>query len=319
MSTEFDVVIVAYRSRPFIESCVMKARTLAGVGDVVVVDHGDDSAGDIAHAVGARIVRDPTNPGFGTGQNRGVAVTNAPYVLLLNPDADPDPVGVAAACRGLDASPRVAAVQGVIVNRATRVPERSQGRELGPVHLLGRAIGARRLLCTAPCDPWPAASTWFPTMWCVYRARPSTWSPWLPQPCSFAVRRSTRWEGSTNPSSSMARTSTSAVAFVSRAGNSSRSRPERVPRQRRFVEHDHRTRALVVAGNHAVLRVVVVTRGLGPRGRRGHDGVGTRQRARAAPRAGVPGGRSWPGRGATVAHARVRMLCRSPRVDVPIR
>jgi N-acetylglucosaminyl-diphospho-decaprenol L-rhamnosyltransferase len=150
VSAAFDVVIVAYRSRDCIASCVTNARALAGVGDVAVVDHGDDGSGDVARDAGARVLHDPTNPGFGAGQNRGVAATTAPYVLLLNPDADPDPVGVAAARRALDASPRVGAVQGVIVNRATRLPERSQGRELGPVHLLGRAVGARRLLSYRP-------------------------------------------------------------------------------------------------------------------------------------------------------------------------
>jgi GT2 family glycosyltransferase len=40
-------------------------------------------------------------------------------------------------------------VQGVIASRTTGAPERSQGRELGPLHLLGRALSARRLLAHA--------------------------------------------------------------------------------------------------------------------------------------------------------------------------
>jgi GT2 family glycosyltransferase len=50
----------------------------------------------------------------------------------------------------MDVDPTVGAVQGVITNRATGAPERSSGRELGPVHLLGRALGARRLLAYRP-------------------------------------------------------------------------------------------------------------------------------------------------------------------------
>jgi GT2 family glycosyltransferase len=69
---------------------------------------------------------------------------------MLNPDAQPDPTGVAAARAALDASPHVGAVQGTIINRATGAPERSQGRELGPVHLVARAVGARRLLAFRP-------------------------------------------------------------------------------------------------------------------------------------------------------------------------
>jgi GT2 family glycosyltransferase len=117
---------------------------------VVVVDHGVDGSGEIAAVSGARTVSDPTNPGFGAGQNRGVRMTSAPYVLLLNPDADPDPRGIAAGLDALDEDRTVAAVQGVIANRVTGAPERSHGRELGPVHLIGRALSARRLLRCRP-------------------------------------------------------------------------------------------------------------------------------------------------------------------------
>ena len=149
-AAEFDVVVVAYASRDTIEECITRVRGLPGVGDLVVVDHGTDGTADLAEALGARVLRDPRNPGFGAGQNRGVAATTAPYVLLLNPDAAPEPDGIAAGLAFLDGDPHVGAVQGVITNRVTGAPERSSGRELGPVHLLGRAVGARRLLAWRP-------------------------------------------------------------------------------------------------------------------------------------------------------------------------
>jgi N-acetylglucosaminyl-diphospho-decaprenol L-rhamnosyltransferase len=145
-----DVVIVAYGNVDRIGAVVARARALPGVGHVVVVDHGSDGSGTVAAAQGACVVEDPTNPGFGAGQNRGVAMTTAPYVLLLNPDADPDPRGIAAGVAALDRTPDVAVVQGVIANRATGEAERSQGRELGPVHLIGRACSARRALAWPP-------------------------------------------------------------------------------------------------------------------------------------------------------------------------
>src|SRR5206468_1727798 len=86
------------------------------------------------------------NPGFGAGQNHGVTLTSAPYVLLCNPDAEVVADAVVAGADLLATHPDVAAVQGVIVNRATGQPERSAGVELGPLHLLGRAVGAKRLL-----------------------------------------------------------------------------------------------------------------------------------------------------------------------------
>ncbi|HWC11147.1 MAG TPA: glycosyltransferase family 2 protein, partial [Acidimicrobiales bacterium] len=109
------------------------------------VDHGDGGTAALAATLGARTVVAP-NLGFGAGQNRGVALGDSEVVLLLNPDAE---VRTEAVSRGLSlllGSPGVAAVQGAIVNRRTGELERSQGRALGPVHLLGRASGARALL-----------------------------------------------------------------------------------------------------------------------------------------------------------------------------
>jgi N-acetylglucosaminyl-diphospho-decaprenol L-rhamnosyltransferase len=150
MTADFDVVIVAYRSRHTISSCVDDAHRLAGVGEVVVVDHGRDGAGALARAAGARVLDDPSNPGFGAGQNHGVATTSAPFALLLNPDAAPDDAGTQAGLRALRENEVVGAVQGTITNRTTGFPERSHGRELGPLHLFGRAVGARHLLGLAP-------------------------------------------------------------------------------------------------------------------------------------------------------------------------
>jgi GT2 family glycosyltransferase len=146
VSADFDVVIVAFDSRDTIASCVDHARRLSGVGEVVVVDHGHDGAGEVAHDAGARVLTDAANPGFGAGQNRGVGTTAAPYALLLNPDASPDDAGTQAGLRVLREHHSVGAVQGMITNRITGLPERSQGREIGPLHLVGRAVGARRLL-----------------------------------------------------------------------------------------------------------------------------------------------------------------------------
>jgi len=150
MSGRLDVVVVAYDSRERLGACLAAAQRLEGLGRVVVVDHGRDGSGELARAAGAAVYEDPSNPGFGAGQNRGVGASAAPFVLLLNPDAEPDPAGVAAGVALLDADPSVAATQGVIVDRGTGTPQRSAGRELGPLHLLGRALGARRLLRLGP-------------------------------------------------------------------------------------------------------------------------------------------------------------------------
>lgn len=143
----FAVTIVAYNGADSIAGVVAAARGLAGCTRVVVVDNGADGAGAVAEAAGAEVIARPDNPGFGTAQNVAVARCDEPFVLLLNPDAEP--VGDEPLARGISLlveRPDVAAVQGAVINIATGVVERSMGRSLGPVHLYGRAIGARRWL-----------------------------------------------------------------------------------------------------------------------------------------------------------------------------
>lgn len=140
-----DVVIVAYRSDEVIERCIRSARRIPGCTSVVVVDHGDGASATQADALGARTIVAP-NAGFGAGQNRGAATCRSDAVLILNPDAEVAPDAVARGLGLLRECPDVAAVQGAIVGRDTGTLERSQGRPLGPMHLVGRALRARRLL-----------------------------------------------------------------------------------------------------------------------------------------------------------------------------
>ncbi len=139
-----DAVLVAYRSDDVIEGAVERARSLGG--SVVVVDHGDGESARLAAALGAVAISDPSNPGFGTGQNRGLAFTESEHVLLCNPDAEIVPDSVLAGGELLRSRPDVAAVQGVILNRANGLPERSSGVGVRPVDLLARAVGAKALL-----------------------------------------------------------------------------------------------------------------------------------------------------------------------------
>lgn len=148
MTSECGVIIVAYNSRDHIRRCLPEAFKLPNLRDVVLVDHGRDGSGQVARAAGATVLENPGNPGFGAGQNAGVRATSAPFLLLLNPDAVPVAEGISRGVSVLEESPDVAAVQGVIRNVKTGEPERSGGVELGPFHLLGRAVGARRFLRT---------------------------------------------------------------------------------------------------------------------------------------------------------------------------
>jgi succinoglycan biosynthesis protein ExoA len=141
-----DVVIVAYRSGVRLARALQALAGEPGIGRVVVVDHGDGADAALARELGAEVVHRPDNPGYGSGQNVGVARCTAPFVLLLNPDAELEPGALVAGRLTLEARPDVAAVQGVVRRAHDGQAERTQGAALGPVHLWGRALHLRALL-----------------------------------------------------------------------------------------------------------------------------------------------------------------------------
>ncbi len=142
---ELDVVIVTYQSEATITRCLDAVSRIADLAKIVVVDHGDDESAKIAATFDAIVVRDPANPGFGAGQNRGRQLSSSEYLLVLNPDAVIEPEAIEKGLKALMAQSSVAAVQGVIVDADSGEPERSAGRELSALHLWGRALGIRRL------------------------------------------------------------------------------------------------------------------------------------------------------------------------------
>jgi GT2 family glycosyltransferase len=145
-----DVVVVAYRSEDEIADCLAAVLDDPLVASVTVVDNGDGRSAAMAEALGAVAVHAPDNPGFGAAVNRAAARGTAEAILVLNPDARLAPIAVADGLVRLERHPMVAAVQGAIVNRATGKEERAAGRELGLVHLMGRALGLKAMLRFRP-------------------------------------------------------------------------------------------------------------------------------------------------------------------------
>jgi GT2 family glycosyltransferase len=79
------VVVLTYNGLPWVE------RALASVAghETVVVDHGStDGTLDLVRECFPEVrIVEQANLGFGGGNNRGIAETDAPWVLLLNSDA----------------------------------------------------------------------------------------------------------------------------------------------------------------------------------------------------------------------------------------
>ncbi|HEV7846933.1 MAG TPA: glycosyltransferase family 2 protein [Thermoleophilaceae bacterium] len=97
------VVVVTYESGAHIAETLRAVSDQLGEGDeLVVVDNAstDDTAA-IARAAAptATVLEQQRNLGFAGGCNEGVAASSAPLVLLLNPDALPEP-GCIDALRG---------------------------------------------------------------------------------------------------------------------------------------------------------------------------------------------------------------------------
>ncbi|MBM3269428.1 MAG: glycosyltransferase family 2 protein [Candidatus Sericytochromatia bacterium] len=91
MTSLLDVVIVSYQTRDLLRDCL---RALATQDDVewraIVVDNAstDGSARMVREEFpAALLIENAENLGFAGGSNRGLAASDAPYVMLLNSDA----------------------------------------------------------------------------------------------------------------------------------------------------------------------------------------------------------------------------------------
>jgi N-acetylglucosaminyl-diphospho-decaprenol L-rhamnosyltransferase len=100
-----DAVIVAYNSAAALRGCVEPLAAMEDVA-VVVVDNASPQDSLVAVAdLPVTTIRAPRNGGFSYGCNVGAAEGDAPYVLLLNPDARIDAASVAAMRAVLDGDP----------------------------------------------------------------------------------------------------------------------------------------------------------------------------------------------------------------------
>jgi N-acetylglucosaminyl-diphospho-decaprenol L-rhamnosyltransferase len=144
-SRDIDVVVVAYNSSGDISACLDSLVGIDHLKKVIVVDHGNDGTAQISRDLGATVIENSANPGFGAGQNEGFSAGAAPFVLICNPDATARPEAVRRAVAFLHDAPDVGAVAGGLLDEAKAMPEHNHSAELGPVHLWARSLRLRRL------------------------------------------------------------------------------------------------------------------------------------------------------------------------------
>jgi GT2 family glycosyltransferase len=111
------VVVVTWNSASEIEAC-LEAAFAESPQEVSVVDNGshDGTPELVARRFPeALLSRFPENRGFSAGCNRGLAVTQAPYVLFLNADARPRRGYLATLLDALAQSGRAASATGKLI------------------------------------------------------------------------------------------------------------------------------------------------------------------------------------------------------------
>jgi hypothetical protein len=124
-----DVVVVTYNSRLKLRACL---EPLLGHEDLelIVADNASpDGSLDAVAGLPVTAIALPRNGGFAHGCNAGIAAGSAPYVLLLNPDAEirPDAIRTLAAALAADerigaAAPRIVAEDGSLEFSQRRFP-----------------------------------------------------------------------------------------------------------------------------------------------------------------------------------------------------
>jgi glycosyltransferase involved in cell wall biosynthesis len=84
-------IIPAFNERDAISDTIRQVRaalnTLPHRSEIVVVDDGStDGTGDLAEASGVRVIRVPSNRGYGTALKTGVLATDSEYVVIIDAD-----------------------------------------------------------------------------------------------------------------------------------------------------------------------------------------------------------------------------------------
>ena len=152
------VVIVNYQSWTPLAACLA---ALGGPGhealEVVVVDNDspDDRCDEFAARFpGIALLRNPGNPGFAHGCNRGAERTAAPSLLFLNPDAVMTPAAILALAAALAARPRYGILSPAL---AEADGSRAPTAEVFPRAATALPGGRKRALRAAQAR-WAAAS-----------------------------------------------------------------------------------------------------------------------------------------------------------------
>lgn len=112
------VTIVTFNSSAYIGHCLRYVFEQDYPTQVIIVDNAStDSTGGILREYEgrARVVRNRDNVGFAAGQNQAIALSNAPWVLTLNPDVRLTPDFIRMLVSAAETDPTVGSVCGKLL------------------------------------------------------------------------------------------------------------------------------------------------------------------------------------------------------------
>jgi len=107
-----SICIVSHNNQDTVAACIDACLAAAGELEIEIIVFDNASRDDTASIVLAfgepvRLIRSPANLGFGAGNNRAMAEARGEWILLLNPDTEPQPGSFAAMIDYLTAHPEV--------------------------------------------------------------------------------------------------------------------------------------------------------------------------------------------------------------------
>jgi len=115
---QVDVVIVVHNAGELLKPVVDAAAAQAGADHIWVMDaeSTDGSAQAIVDRLPEGHVHNVPNKGFSASNNRGIELTSAPFVLLLNPDAVLRPGAIEALVASAEHNPRAGIIGPAVLN-----------------------------------------------------------------------------------------------------------------------------------------------------------------------------------------------------------
>jgi N-acetylglucosaminyl-diphospho-decaprenol L-rhamnosyltransferase len=120
MHLNTTAIIVSYNSAHALPAC-LAALAREGVAALVVDNASTDNSAGVAAALGARVIINMHNLGFGTAMNVGVREATSEFCLLLNPDAIVEQDAIDALLQAASAYPDAAIIAPQLVEADGRV------------------------------------------------------------------------------------------------------------------------------------------------------------------------------------------------------